>query len=274
MEATFPTIKLRHVLFASAPRHFSNSAWFRAAAIVLIAAGLFLLKTRKAVTPSSVGPTYTSIFAPNGTKKHLTLSDSTEVYLNSGSVIRIASDFGNKDRKVELTGEAYFLVKHNALKPFTINSGKLLITDVGTSFNVSAYPGDEKIKVAVESGIVKIQANSNENETFANALTLNQQFTYNTQNHNHDIKQVRVSDLLAWKNNQLRFDNASFEEIAARLERWYNVTIALHQQTASTRRYTVSFNNEPLAHVLEVFKDLSGMSYKIKGNNVSINLKN
>nr|WP_255496148.1 FecR family protein [Mucilaginibacter sp. FT3.2] len=247
----------------------------QAAAILLAASGIFLFKTQKSGN-NTPALTYTTVSAPNGVKKQWMLPDGTEVFINSGSSIRIASNFGVKNREVDLTGEAYFQVKHNALKPFSIRTNKLIIADIGTSFNVKAYPADEQIKVAVESGIVSV-SKSNANlkvESYAKSITKNQQFTYNKQSQRHALNTIRASDAIAWKQNQLRFDDASFEEIAGQLERWYNVSVKLNHNTGHYRRYTLSFNNEPVGNVLKVLSSLSGINYQISNNSISINLKN
>lgn len=257
------------------PKSWLNNHWLQLAAILLIATGLFLLQfynNRKPATQIL----YTFIKAPKGTKKEFKLPDSTIVYLNSGSSIRIPSNFNIKSRAIALSGEAFFLVKHNAAKPFSIQSGKLLISDLGTSFNVKAYPDDKQIHVAVESGKVKVEKNNPNGrpETFASAMTQNQQLTYNEETNSHILNKVKISNSTAWMENKLRFDNASFDEISHMLERWYNVTVTLENNSNAYRHYTVSFNNEPITKVLRVLANLSGMSYQINKQSISINLKN
>lgn len=249
--------------------------WMQAAAVLLAATGIFLFKTHKGDN-NTAAVTYTTVSAPNGVKKQWMLPDGTEVFINSGSSVRIASNFGVKNREVELIGEAYFQVKHNALKPFAIHTGKLVIQDIGTSFNVKAYPADEQIKVAVESGIVSVSKNATgpKAETYAKSIVQNQQFTYNKKSQLHALSSIKASESIAWKQNQLRFDNASFEEIASQIERWYNVRVKLDHNTGHYRRYTLSFNNEPVNNVLRVLSSLSGFNYQINNNSISINLKN
>lgn len=248
----------------------------QAAAVLLLAgAGVFLVKLFSAKVP--VAPvTYTSIAANYGQKRSLQLPDGTLAYLNSGSAIRIPSNYGKANRHIELKGEAFFMVKHDAAKPFSINTGKITIADIGTSFNIKAYPDDKQVRVAVESGIVEIDK-TNEGakpETYAKALTKNQQFVYDSQTGKHSVGKVAVDNIIAWRKNTLNFENASFDEIARTLERWYNVSITLENNAGNYRHYTVSFNNEPVDKVLRVLKSLSGMNYHVNANQISINLQN
>ncbi len=133
--------------------------WLTIAALLLITFLSFVFKFYN-TGKTAQALAYTYIIAPRGLKKQFSLPDSTIVYLNSGSVVRIPSNYNVKTREISLAGEAYFSVKHNASKPFSIHSGKLLITDLGTMFNVKAYPEEKLIRVAVESGQVKVEKNN------------------------------------------------------------------------------------------------------------------
>ncbi|MGZ3755885.1 MAG: FecR family protein [Mucilaginibacter sp.] len=260
------------------PHRRFNYRWLQVAAVAFIAYGLWVFKlTQHPVERPTLKPAFTQFTAPKGVKKECELPDGTLVYLNSGSVMRIPSNFNNKTREVSLSGEAFFLVKHNALKPFSIHSGKLVISDIGTSFNVKAYPEERLINIAVESGSVKVEKTTARHrpETFANALVRNQELIYNEQNNTHVLTQVDAGSMSLWKQNVLRFDNASFDEISHTLERWYNINVKLEHRNYSNNRYTISFNNEPLSKVLSVLAKLSDMTYHIENKqNVSINLKN
>lgn len=246
-----------------------------AAVLLFAGAGVFLVKLFSAKVPVTL-VTYTTIAANYGQKRSLQLPDGTLASLNSGSTIRIPSNYGKTSRHIELTGEAFFMVKHDAAKPFSINTGKITIADIGTSFNIKAYPDDQQIRVAVESGIVEIDktAAGAKPETFAKSLTRNQQFVYDKPSGKHSVGKVAVDNIIAWRKNTLNFENASFDEIARTLERWYNVSVTLENNNRNYRHYTVSFNNEPVDKVLRVLKSLSGMNYHVNNNQISINLQN
>jgi transmembrane sensor len=256
-------------------RHWLTRHWLQAAAVFLICFGAALFAIFKNRHESSPPLTYTLISAPNGVKKQLSLPDGTFVYLNSGSNIRIPSNFGTDSRQVLLSGEAFFIVKHDPSKPFKINTGKLTIADIGTSFDVKSYLDDAQIRVAVESGKVSVEENNPDRKPllFVGAMTRNQQLIYDKKGRSHTLNNIQASDISAWKENKLRFDNASFEEITLTLERWYNVSIKLSNNANNNRRYTVSFNNEPVSKVLKVLEDLSGMTYQINNKAIFIHLK-
>ena len=250
--------------------------WLKAAAAVLVvvSAGLLLQHINSAKAPQIA---YEVIKVPNGIKKAITLPDSSIIYLNSGSSLTIPSDFGDKKREISFTGEAFFIIKHNARKPFTLHAGKLLIADIGTSFNVKAYPEDKQISVAVETGSVAVKKNISATKlsVLANAMIPNQQLIYNKVSDTHTLGKISSANIAAWHNNQLRFDNASFTEMAAQLERWYNVSVKLNGPEMQDRRYTINFDNEPVDHVLDVLTKLSGTTYQIINHHtIVIHLKN
>lgn len=265
--------EISHMLRDRQDKHWLMSHKWQAAAVVLICLCAVLSRSLRKPDASL---TYTLISASNGVKKQYELVDGTVVYLNSGSGIRVPSNYGVKDRQVLLSGEAFFIVKHDPVRPFRIHTGKLVIADIGTSFNVKAYQDEGQIKVAVESGIVSVGENTSNNkpEMFAGAMTHNQQLIYDKKSRGHILNNIQTSEITAWRENKLRFDNASFDEIAHTLERWYGVTIKLNDNTGNFRHYTVSFNNEPVSKVLRVLETLSGMTYEINNKSISINLKN
>ncbi len=264
---------VQNIVKSSNHRGWLNYHWLAVAALVLIVFS-FSFFYFKFPVPNKV-VSYTVINAPKGKKKQFSLPDGSIVYLNSGSFVRVPSDFNEKDRKLSLSGEAYFLVTHNAAKPFTIRTGKLLITDLGTSFNVKAYPDESRVQVAVESGKVQVQKRNDDGklEMFAPSMIRNQKLIYNKENDTHIESEANIANLIGWRKNQLCFVNASFSEIAPVLERWYNVSVKLQNNAGNSHRYTVSFNNEPLSKVLQVFEKLSGINYKVRDSNIIINLK-
>ncbi|MES2107680.1 MAG: FecR domain-containing protein [Bacteroidota bacterium] len=245
--------------------------WLQVAAVLLAGVGAVILykNFRK---PKTAPVNYALIAAPKGVKKQFALPDGSIVYLNSGSSLRILPGFGVKNRVIALSGEAFFMVQHDPEKPFMIQSGSLLITDIGTSFDVKAYAEENQIEVSVETGEVNVKEAGPGKTIFPKSIIPNQQLIYNKDNRLAILNTTESSEISAWRKNQLRFDNASFGEIANTLERWYGVTVNLNGHTDS-RRYTVSFNNEPVSNVLKVLEKLSGMNYQITSSSIQINLK-
>jgi transmembrane sensor len=252
-----------------------NYRWLQVAAmfLALLGSGLFIRNkfSKKAVLPE----TFTEIRSLNGVKKEITLKDGTTVFLNSGSSVFVSSRFGERTREVKLNGEAFFNVHHNAAKPFIIHSGKLQTTVLGTSFDIKAYPEDEHVKVSVSTGRVKVEGSNAAAKPalYAKALTHNQALVYDKVKGSHLVTTVNVDSISAWRSNHLNFDNASYEEIARMLGRWYDLDVTLSINRHDSRRYTLSFYNEPPDKVLNVLSALTGMSYTMNGRKVIIKPK-
>jgi transmembrane sensor len=248
--------------------------WLQAAALffVLLASGLYL-KLRPA-TKVIMPETYAEIRSVNGVKKEVILKDGTSVFLNSGSSVFVSSKYGESKREVKLTGEAFFKVKHNASKPFVIHSGKLQTTVLGTSFNIKAYPEDDRVKVTVASGKVKVEADqrSGKKDLYAKGLIHNQALVYNKLKDSHAIKIVNADSTSAWRTNHLIFEEASHQEIVNTLARWYNLDIKL-STAADAKKYTLSFYNERPDKVLNILSALTGTTYVMNGRKVTISPK-
>ncbi|HEY0176852.1 MAG TPA: FecR domain-containing protein [Pedobacter sp.] len=250
-----------------------NFRWLQVAAlfITLLSAGLLFRNryTKKVKQPE----TFTVIRSLRGVKKEITLKDGTTVFLNSESSVAVSSRFGEGKREVKLTGEAFFHVHHDASRPFIIHSGKLQTTVLGTSFDIRAYPEDEQMKVSVATGKVRVEktGSSAAPALYAKALTHNQALVYNTVKDSHVVTTVNADSISSWRTNHLIFDNASYEEIARALGRWYNLDVTLNRTPHDSKRYTLSFYNERADKVLNVLSNLTGMTYSMKGRTVIIN---
>jgi len=253
------------------PARRLNFRWMQVAAmfLALLGSGLFIRNkfSKKTILPE----TFTEIRSLKGEKKEVTLKDGTTVFLNSGSSVFISSRFDKTTREVKLSGEAFFEVHHDASKPFIIHSGKLQTTVLGTSFDIKAYPEDEQVKVSVATGKVKVEKPGNALKTYAKALTHNQSLVYDKLKDSHRVTRVNVDSISAWRTNHLNFDNASYEEIARMLSRWYNLDVTLRPGSHDGKRYTLSFYNERPDKVLNVLSALSGMTYTMNGRKVLIN---
>lgn len=266
--------RINSFLAEDVPVRKMNFRWLQIAAVffTLLVSGLFMRNrfTKKPLKPE----TFTEISSLRGVKKEITLKDGTTVFLNSGSSIFISSRFGEDKREVKLTGEAFFQVHHDASKPFVIHSGKLQTTVLGTSFDIRAYPEDEQLKISVATGKVKVEGKgtSSKPALYAKALIHNQALVYNRVKDSHRVTAVNSDSVSSWRTNHLIFENASYEEIARSLGRWYNldVTLTAHHDL---KRYTLSFYNERADKVLNVLSNLTGMTYSMNGRKVIINPK-
>lgn len=156
--------------------------------------------------------------------RHLLLSDSSVVILRPGSELLISEDFGNKNREVELIGEAYFDVTPNKSKPFIINTADVKTTVLGTAFSIQAHPNSGNIEVLVDHGKVRVE----NKEEVLGIITADQKLIISdpkeVKTSVKTLKQVSKQELI-WKDQDMHFDAMTFGEIVEKLERRYQVSI-------------------------------------------------
>lgn len=201
----------------------------------------------------------------NGETKHVLLPDSSEIWLNAGTIIRYSTEFGEDQRLVTLDGEAYFSVKRNVEIPFIVEANQLSVKVLGTKFNVKAYAKDEKTTTALTSGRVEVSANDSKRWI----LNPSQQISYADKGSSVEITEVSSEDTYAWMTGQLIFTNVSFDEIMKTVERNFDVVITNRVNVPSTKKYTVKFlKNENPEDVLNVLKEMIGFTFQKKGNEI------
>lgn len=210
------------------------------------------------------------IITQPGTKTHLFLPDSTEVWLNSASKLRFPTTFTGNNRTIELDGEAYFKVFHNKEKPFIVKTSYLDVEALGTSFNLSAYADDYKISTTLEEGKVRITNEKLRNKAYV--LTPGSQLNFYPEKHDYKSQDVRVNDVIAWKDGVLVFSETPFNEVAAKLGRWFNAEIKITDPSIVNYRFTGTFTSESLEQVLHLLTLSAPINYSVSERKVLENM--
>jgi hypothetical protein len=153
---------------------------------------------------------YNDVVTNKGRQWQLVLPDGTKVWLNAASSIHYPLVFSGKERRVEITGEAYFEVVHNAAQPFIVKAGNQIIEDIGTAFNVNAYEDEPSARTTLTEGAVKV------NNTL---LKPGQQYN------NGLVHKVNTEEVMAWKNGYFEFNHSDIRTIMKQLARWYDLEI-------------------------------------------------
>lgn len=241
-----------------------------AAVFILVCTSVLFIYKQLHQAPAPV--TYALLQAGKGERKKITLPDGSIVTINANTQLRIPSDFGVRDRVLGLTGEAVFDVAQNNAKPFIVRSGNLQTVVLGTSFNVKAYPDEKDVEIAVLTGKVRIEKKAAAQTTVLSAgLTKDQILTYNEENNALNIGTGKANEIAAWQNNVFYFEQASIPEIAAVLERQYNIHITLTGQARHNCKYTLQLKNETIENAMKLLSQLSGVTYQINHNEIKIN---
>lgn len=194
-----------------------------------------------------------------GTKTHLFLPDSTEVWLNAASSLKFPSAFSGNERRIALNGEAIFKVYKNKKKPFIVSTSSMEVEAVGTEFDVSAYSGDLKFSTTLAEGKVKITDLLKPDQVMT--IDPGVQVNYDTQNKTYKEENVRVQDVIAWRDGVLIFNETPFYEVAAKLGRWFNADIKINDQSIANYRFTGTFTSESLDQVMELLTLSTPINY-------------
>ena len=204
------------------------------------------------------------IVVPNGHKQKVLLEDGTTVHLNSGSKLTCPQKFIGNTRRITLSGEAFFEVARNVKKPFIIESGKIITTVLGTSFNVQAYP-NEDIKVTVATGKVKVVSlNKSDKQSGSVFLEPGQQAVYSLKQAHLIQQQVSVNQFIDWQNNTLYFEYETLASVFKKLERVYGVHIHCDNKTTLQQTVKTSFRDDDIKTVMNDLQFILDFKYHFR----------
>ncbi len=210
---------------------------------------------------------YNTIDVPYGQRSQITLYDGTRVWLNSGTKLKYPVVFSAKTRDVSIEGEAYFNVAKDAKHPFVVSSGKLKVEVLGTHFNVCAYSDENEFSTTLEEGSVKVYDTGN-----GKFMKMNpgEQVVLDRKTDSFKLLRVDTDLYTSWKENLLKFDDAAFEEVIKKMERWYDVRIAVAPGINTKERFTMTIKTESLREMLLLVSKTTKIKYEIKENSVLI----
>lgn len=246
------------------------SYMYKLAASVAIVLGLFWAGQKwfkKEGDNVNLAANYKSDYVPKGEKKDLTLMDGTLVKLNSDSRLSYPDEFDRKGRNVKLTGEAFFDVKRDESRPFTINTAAFDIQVLGTSFNVEVHDEDQLATVSVESGTVRVEPLNSKD---AYELTKNKKLVLDLKTGAVSLENIDATLDLKWTKGILFFDKTPLAEVKKNLERWYDVEINIEDNSLNNKKLSGQHSNETLEEVLETLAYLLEFKYEINGDKVTI----
>ncbi|WP_183558960.1 FecR family protein [Mucilaginibacter sp. SP1R1] len=206
--------------------------------------------------------TYNVATTPRGGQFQFILSDGTKVWLNAASSIKYPVEFTGSERRIELTGEAYFEVAHNAKKPFRVVSNGQLVEVLGTHFNINAYADENEVKTTLLEGSVKIVTGG------ANFLLKPGQQSQ-LKNGELNITTADIEEATAWKDGLFHFNDANIEGVMKQLSRWYDVNIRYEGQLKERKFSGEISRNVNATQILDVLT-FKKIHYRIDGKTIVI----
>ncbi len=275
--------------------------WYWAAAVLLVLAGLFSIRTLSGSSRGDeVAGHVNEISTRPGSKSKVQLPDGSVVWLNAGSKLTYNKDFGIETREVMLTGEGFFDVTKNKEKPFIISTSSIKIKVLGTAFNVKAYPEDKQTetslirgsievtirnrpndkiilspseKLVVENNIARLEKNNKQLERKTGNIARTELPVINTLMSINKLKYNPLDSTVAeiqWVNNKLVFRDESFSELAVKMERWYDVQIDITDMQIGEERLNGIFESETIFQALEALKESIPFQYEKNGSKIII----
>ncbi|NQD71297.1 FecR family protein [Sphingobacterium shayense] len=231
-----------------------------------------------------------------GEKKHITMPDGTEIWLNGESELFYQAGFNTENRDIKLTGEAYFDVSKNKKLPFIVNANGIKIKVVGTAFNVRAYNEEGEIQTSLIEGKIELSTvnKTGSSQSFnmqpGEKITIQKRLTKDDKSKaqlntasfaeestvfirskiKNDFAQELPSEIL-WKENTLVLDSDPLNIVGSKLEKWFDKTIVIEQSADNNFKFNGSFNETDIQKVLQILKE-SGGDFQYETNQDTIRI--
>lgn len=208
---------------------------------------------------------YNTLSTPRGGNYQVTLPDGTKVWLDAASSITYPTAFTGGDRKVKLTGQAYFEVAKNPQKPFYVDANNVEVKVLGTHFNISAYNDDAENTTTLLEGSVQISKNNS-----TALLKPGQQAIIPNNSNSIKVADANINDVMAWKNGYFIFDDDNITGIMRKVSRWYDVEVEYQgnfdDQHFGGTFYKTKGINELLGH----FEKVGKLHFKVTGRRITV----
>lgn len=233
-----------------------------AAAVLLVFAGGYYSAVRSVVPRSEI-----ALLTAKGNVGEFTLPDGSRVWLNSESRLEYEADFAGGGREVTLSGEAYFEVMRDTLRPFRVRMNDLQVEVLGTTFDAIGYADDSSEEVVLRSGAVRVSVPQS-GKTLV--LKPDEKLSLDRYSKALSVERVDADNYCRWFEPRLIFDNTPLADIVTNLERRYNVDIALSARVPLDKRLSMVVCREPLEDILEVMSSLIAIDYRVDDNQIFI----
>jgi len=246
-----------------------NRGWYVSAAIMLVLITTSLLLTLYLDMNQEAAESEQLLFQTTSDEfRKITLKDGTVIQLNINSTIRVPGNYGDENRKVWLTGEAYFDVADKK-QSFIVQTEQTVIEDLGTAFNVRALEDGNDVNIAVTEGEVMFW-NKQYQDQQKTHLTEGQFASYDITNNSIRLSQVNVENYLVWFRGRLKFNNTSLSDVSKQLEEIYDIQISFEDQNLKTKRLTADFSCTSATKALDAITITLGLEYTMTDKQVTI----
>ena len=209
--------------------------------------------------------TMNNISTPKGGQWQLILPDGSKVWLNSASSFSYPASFEKqKERVVQLKGEAYFEVAKDKLHPFIVKADKQSVQVLGTHFNINSYTDEPAVRTTLAEGSVKVTALAGETKQLVpgKASVL--------RNGSLTIADANIEEALAWKNGYFRFNDENIQSIMRKVARWYNVNVEYKGIIPADGLNGKISRSKNISQLLRALEATRTVHFKLEGRRVTV----
>ena len=212
---------------------------------------------------------YNTLSIPRGGEFFLQLADGTKVWLNSETVLRYPIQFAGNERRVELTGEAFFEVARNEKIPFIVDSNDQSVKVLGTEFNISSYKENPVVYTTLVKGSVEVNAKNN--PEIKQRLLPNEQSLIDKIGGEITKRHVDPYQYVAWKEGRFVFDDQTLGEIMKVLSKWYNIEVVFEHEALKNIRFTGNLKRySDFGDLLKKIQKTDEVAFSIENNQITI----
>ena len=215
-------------------------------------------------------PRQLSLDVPRGGEFRILLEDSTEVWLNSESRLTYPESFSGTERRVAVTGEAYFRVARDEKRPFYVETDGQLVRVYGTEFNIRSYAEDRNVYTTLVSGSIAL-SRLDDSRSGELLLTPGHQALFNKTDEATSVKEVDTQVVTSWRHGRFVFEEQNLEQIMRDLSRWYDFDYAFEDDAL---RGIVFMGSIPrygeFATALAILEKSGGLAFRVEGSHVVV----
>ncbi|MBL4678007.1 MAG: FecR family protein [Mucilaginibacter sp.] len=226
-------------------------------------AGDSLLVYQATATKDELPISYNTLETPKGRQYAVILPDGTKAWLNAASSLKYPTAFRGSERVVELTGEAWFSVKHDASQPFKVKTQNQTVEDIGTEFNINAYSDEAAVRTTLLEGSASVSIAQQ-------SITLKPgQQTLLKDNH-LTPGPANTEQASAWRNGYFVFESESIQPIMRKIARWYNVEIVYQGEAPEDQFWGTVSRFDGVDKVLSKLELTKKVHFTIEGRRIIV----
>lgn len=206
-----------------------------------------------------------TLTTPVAAQYMIVLPDHSKVWLNASSSLRYPTVFNGDERIVSLQGEAYFEIAKDPAHPFMVNTERSSVQVLGTHFNISDYPDEQKSDVTLCEGSIRLVVANKEK-----LMIPGQQASFAAEDEAINMHKIDTDEVIDWTQGYFLFDNADLNKVMSKIKRWYNIDVTFQGPQPATRFTGMISRNSDLSKILGLLQSTGGVTFEVRNRKVVV----